>query len=341
MADLIEVGIENRKVGLTLKKQTISVIVPVYNVELYLGRCVDSILAQSYRELDVILVDDGSPDNCGVICDQYAEQDPRVTVIHKKNGGLSDARNHGMAVAKGEYVTFVDSDDWVSLDYIETLYSLIVENDADISIGNFQKTSVYPAQIEQNEPVNVKKYNNIQAVSELSGSHGVIFVSAWAKLFKKSLFDNIAFPVGKVHEDDFTSYKLYYNAGQVVFSNKVILFYWQREDSITGSRSMKGYKDKLEASSEKFEFFKGKKETYLMSLAGRSLFHNFIHYEKALKGASEVEYSVDRKSLHQSLRQTQQSLAFKLFYEIYFISPSLGWLIYKKIIQPLLLKHKY
>ena len=110
----------------------ISVIVPIYNVEKYLDRCVDSIINQTYKNLEIILVDDGSPDNCPQMCDDYAKKDSRIKVVHKENGGLSDARNVGMEVATGEYVSFIDSDDYISLDFYETLLETIVDNDSDI-----------------------------------------------------------------------------------------------------------------------------------------------------------------------------------------------------------------
>ena len=115
----------------------ISIIVPVYDVEPYLRKCIDSILIQSYRDLEIILVDDGSPDNCGAICDEYAEKDKRIKVIHKKNGGLSDARNAGLDIATGEYIGFVDSDDWVMPDMYEYLYKAVKEYDADMSVCGY------------------------------------------------------------------------------------------------------------------------------------------------------------------------------------------------------------
>ena len=121
-----------------LEQPLISIIVPVYKVEKYLKRCVDSILTQTYQNMEVILVDDGSPDNCGAICDRYKETDNRVVVIHKKNGGLSDARNAAIPLAKGEYISFIDSDDWVSSYYVEHLYEAVAKCDADIGISWFE-----------------------------------------------------------------------------------------------------------------------------------------------------------------------------------------------------------
>ena len=326
-----------------MKKQQelISIIVPVYNVELYLRRCVDSIIEQSYKNLDIILVDDGSTDSCSSICDEYLSIDSRISVIHKKNGGLSDARNHGMPSARGEFITFIDSDDWVVSDFIEHLYSLILEYKADISICSFQKTFEYPAKpiIESKEIV--KRYTNIEALSELNGKHGTLLVSAWSKLYKRSLFEGISYPLGKIHEDDFTTYKLLYKANNIVLSPKVGLFYWQRSDSITSTPSLKAQADKLEASIERFHFFNTLKFSKLNSIGARSMFHNYINYEYLLRMNKVDDCQFNAKTILNDLRKNIQTGLFKYFYEIYFISPKFGWFIYKKIIKPLILKPKY
>ena len=114
----------------------ISVVVPIYNVENYIKKCVDSILSQTYKNLEIILVDDGSPDNCPQICDEYAQKDNRIKVIHKENGGLSDARNAGIDISKGKFITFIDSDDYIEKDYVEVLYNSIKENASDMAIGS-------------------------------------------------------------------------------------------------------------------------------------------------------------------------------------------------------------
>ena len=119
----------------------VSVIVPIYNVEFYLNKCVDSILNQSYKNIEVVLVDDESPDSCGKMCDDYAAMDGRIKVVHKKNGGLSDARNAGMKVATGDLITFVDSDDYISEDFVKILFEAMSENNADIAIANMKRTS--------------------------------------------------------------------------------------------------------------------------------------------------------------------------------------------------------
>lgn len=218
------------------EKTLISVIVPCYNVEQYLPKCVDSILSQTYTNLEIFLVDDGSPDNCGRICDEYAMKDNRIKVIHKKNGGLSDARNVAIDVAKGEYVTFVDSDDYVASDYVETLYKLIVENSSQMSIT--WHTTFY----EGTEP----ECQNIYAgeVKVLGCEDALISMfyqkdfdnAAWAKMYHRSLFaDGIRYPKGWLFEDLPTTYRLMMKCSRVAFSRKMTYFYLLRKTSIEGA----------------------------------------------------------------------------------------------------------
>ena len=145
----------------------LSVIVPIYNVEDYLNRCVDSIINQTYKNLEIILVDDGSPDNCPQMCDDYAKKDSRIRVVHKENGGLSDARNAGMKVATGEYVSFIDSDDYISLDFYETLFQTMVDNDSDIvecSVVKFYENEKFD---EYSDDLKVTNYETVDALDGL------------------------------------------------------------------------------------------------------------------------------------------------------------------------------
>ena len=183
----------------------ISIIVPIYKVENYLKRCIDSILNQTYTNLEIILVDDGSPDNCGIICDEYAKQDCRVKVIHKKNGGLSDARNCGIKVSTGEYLIFVDSDDYILKNMCETLLKNALENNADIVSCNFKE--VY---LNGQEKINKQSQN--QQISIVSNAEAIYryFVKndldmnvVWNKIYKKSLLENIKYPSGNFVGEDY------------------------------------------------------------------------------------------------------------------------------------------
>ena len=165
----------------------ISVIVPIYKVEAYLRDCVDSILAQTYRNLEVILVDDGSPDNCGAICDEYAEKDSRVTVLHKVNGGLSDARNAGMAACGGEYLMFVDSDDWLAEDSVATLYELICRTGAELAIGGRERVedgsgAVLHSEFDGTETVHTM--NRLEAMRDMLQNGCASWKFIWIRCFR-------------------------------------------------------------------------------------------------------------------------------------------------------------
>lgn len=214
----------------------VSVIVPVYKVEAYLGRCVDSILSQTHRNLEVILVDDGSPDRCGEICDEYAQKDPRICVIHKENGGLSSARNAGIDIAKGQYLEFVDSDDWIEPDAVESLLSAALQHQAELVIGGRwdvkeqtgektlglcpERTETVPAE----EAVRrIFRWDNCDS-------------AAWDKLYHRRLFSQIRYPYGVICEDVPVTYLIAFDAGKVTFLNKPIYNYLHRQGSITNSR---------------------------------------------------------------------------------------------------------
>lgn len=211
----------------------ISVIVPIYNVEKYINKCVDSILNQTYQNLEVFLVDDGSPDNCGSICDLYAEKDDRVKVIHKQNGGLSDARNVAIDKMSGKYVTFVDSDDYLDLNYVEKLYTAIKKNDADMSVGSYAYITEDGKII--NHPKNTGKievFEQEKALYELLDSRK-FSNSAWGKLYKAEHFSDIRYPFGKIYEDVPTTYKLFFKSSKIAYVDEILYFYLYNQKAIS------------------------------------------------------------------------------------------------------------
>ena len=233
----------------------ISVIVPVYNVEKYLNRCVDSILNQTFADFELILVDDGSPDNSGKICDEYAKKDKRVVVIHKENGGLSDARNAGIDIARGGYVTFIDSDDWIDSEYLNVLYKNATDNEADISAVNLHKE--YDDKRDRACSVVEGTYVGAESMDYLYNPEMAIYINvACAKLYKISLFENIRYPVGRLHEDGFTTYKLYFRAKKVHFANDDLYYYYQRNDSIMNENFSIRRIDEYFVYRERADFFK-------------------------------------------------------------------------------------
>ena len=254
----------------------ISVIVPVYKVEKYLKRCVDSILAQTYPCLEVILVDDGSPDGCPAICDEYAREDRRVRVIHKENGGLSDARNAGIDAAKGKFLGFVDSDI------------------AGCDVKKVCKTE----KIEEKEqqPIRRAVYSGREATANLYDAQMYLkSVVAWNKLYKKELFEEIRFPKGKLHEDEFTSYKLLYQSESVVYINRAYYFYFQREDGIMGKEQRKISPAVLEAYEEMERFFSEKGEKDLLQMMMYRYLSMVRRYASdAVKSGDEEEIRLGR-----------------------------------------------
>lgn len=233
----------------------ISVIVPVYKVEKYLNRCVESIVNQTLGDLEILLIDDGSPDKSGTICDDWAKKDNRIKTIHKMNGGLSDARNCGLEAATGDYVAFIDSDDWIELDMFETLYKAVVEYNADIAECSWR--CIYADRIEE-QTENTGKIVTGDNVFALRGELRCEYFNAIAcnKIYdRRKIFYNVRFPVGKLHEDEFTTHKAFYNADKLVYVDISKYNYDRtREDSITAVFKEKNL-DVIDALYERLIFF--------------------------------------------------------------------------------------
>lgn len=208
----------------------ISIVIPVYNVEKELDRCIVSVLKQTYTNLEIILVNDGSTDNSGIKCEDYKTKDSRIKVIHKNNGGLSEARNFGMDEANGELITFIDSDDYVTNDYVEYLYNMMSKNDADVSIVENKKVWGELEELDKNLDEEII-FNSLDAVEDLLYQKH-IENSAWAKLYKRKLFEGIRYPCGMLYEDLGTTYKVLLRAEKIVWSNIQKYYYYQRENSI-------------------------------------------------------------------------------------------------------------
>ena len=239
-------------------KDKISVIIPVYNVEEYLCKCVEGIINQTYANLEIILVDDGSTDKSGQLCDELSTTDSRITVLHKKNGGLSDARNYGIEKATGKYITFVDSDDTVAVNYIDTLYELIIKYNADISICNC--VHCYEGEkIQFREADYTVAFETEKAISNMLYQK-LFLVSAWAKLYKIEFFSDTKFPIGKLYEDSAIMYQIFEKAKLIAFSNAEIYGYFHREGSITTQKFNDKNFDILDISKEIFEHYKNNKE---------------------------------------------------------------------------------
>lgn len=264
----------------------ISVIVPVYKVEEYLDQCVKSIVGQTYKNLEIILVDDGSPDHCPIMCDRWAEKDSRIKVIHKENGGLSDARNAGLKVATGEYVAFIDSDDWVDENLYECLLTESKKCGAQIAACNIVR--VYEDGRKETGVIYQQHvFNAEQAMETLSRGDGFCAV-AWNKLYQKSLFEGVQYPVGKLHEDEFVTYRLVDRAETLVLCQNICYYYRQRDDSIMAQWSIRRL-DALEAYLERCAYLKTKyPDLYLKCKAGALVSCHYF-YKQNYQDAEQAE----------------------------------------------------
>ena len=239
--------------------EKVSVIVPVYNVEAYLPRCVESILGQTYRFLEIILVDDGSTDRSGPLCDRYEEADSRVKTVHKSNGGLSDARNVGIEIATGRYLTFVDSDDWIRDDYVEMLVKALQYGKTQISACAYRMTDKFEEEYENRRNLSLPRQTEVWLVLEAYRHlflNRQINCSACAKLYERTIFEDIRFPLGKLYEDQFIAYKTFHKSQGVTYIDQEMYFYFNRAGSIQNESFTIRKMDELEANIECVAFIK-------------------------------------------------------------------------------------
>lgn len=278
----------------------ISVIVPVYRVEKFIHRCVDSILCQSFRDFELILVDDGSPDSCGAICDSYAAEDHRVHVIHQKNGGLSAARNTGidyvMANSGSHWLAFVDSDDWVHPDFLKVLYTTAEKTFCKLSACGFFRTEGDALPQEQDFTV-----LSMSADDYYCGQmHDGVTAVAWNKLYHRSLFKKLRYPIGKLHEDEFTTYIAVYQAKMIGVTPARLYAYYQNPTGIMRSDWNPRRMHVLEAFEEQIAFAKEQNNQRLLNKISEQYIYSV--YEHLCK--AEVIYQKElRKKLRNALRQ--------------------------------------
>ena len=278
----------------------ISVIVPVYKVEAFLHRCVDSILSQSYSDFELILVDDGSPDNCGGICDAYAEKDSRIHVIHQKNGGLSAARNTGidwvMQHSDSRWLAFVDSDDWVHPAFLQVLAEAAALENCRISACGFYRSTGEPLpEDEKAEPA------AMEAESYYCGDcHEGVTAVTWNKLYHRSLFEKLRFPVGKLHEDEFTTYRALFAAGRIAVTPMRLYAYYQNPNGIMNAQWSPKRMHMLEAFDQQIAFAR---ETGHGKLLHKALEGSIYSTYSQLGSAPKVFRKELRRRLRSSLKQ--------------------------------------
>lgn len=313
---------------------SISVIVPVYRVEVYLRRCVDSILAQRFRDFDLILVDDGSPDRSGAICEEYAKIDARVRVIHQENGGLSAARNAGidwaMANSDSQWLAFVDSDDWVHEEFLERLHQAAVELNCKVSACGFYRTEGEPIpEVPEREPFRVSA-DDYYCSEQI---HGGQMAVAWNKLYHKELFSALRYPVGKLHEDEFTTYRAIYEAGEVAVVEQMLYAYYQNPNGIIRSAWNPKRMHLLEAVEQQMAFARTQNMERLYRKAVE-LYIFAIHEQIQKAESSYPQYrKVLRKKYRKALKLGRECGVFSLgwntiwAYEEGYPCKGLWWLV--------------
>lgn len=271
----------------------ISVIIPVFNIEQYLEKCIESIVNQTYRNLQIILVDDGSTDKSGDICDIYAQKDSRIKVIHKKNGGLSDARNDGLEKAEGDLVSFIDGDDWIHPQMYEIMTGAIEKTSSDMAVCQYQQTD--EKSFLRSIDICGLSYTTVsgtQAMTDMSN----IYPMAWNKLYRREIFDNLRYPVGKLHEDEFVIHKIFRKANKIAITNESLYFYALRDGSITSGINIKRIEDSFQAYTERVDFCREERwEVVIPAVVNQYCdFCLRTYYDLQKKGIDSKEYDIEK-----------------------------------------------
>ena len=297
-------------------RDLISVIIPVYKVEKYLCRCVDSVLEQTYTNMEIILVDDGSPDNCPVMCDEYARQDSRVKVIHQENAGLSGARNAGIDMAQGQWLAFVDSDDYLAADFLERLYQACVNTGSSLSVCRWEY--VHGEAIPEHGTGETRVYTGREMLANFYVPDGAYFVVAWNKLYRKELFEDIRYPLGRIHEDEATTYRIYDKVKKAAYVDRSLYGYFVTPVSITRGFNPKRM-DWVTAVAERLDFFEQKGYTELMVPGLQALADGSIDIWFGLRDqlpGSEKQQEEIRTLIREGLRRVKKYGKFPLRTEI-------------------------
>ncbi len=295
--------------------ELVSIIIPVYNVEKYLDKCIQSVVNQSYKNIEIILVDDGSPDNCCTICDKWARKDNRIKVIHQTNQGLSSARNSGIEIANGDYLCFVDSDDYVDKNYIQILYRSVHENNADMGICRFADINENNELLETDNIQQIADgvYTGEEILKELLFTFKIPIRVVWNKIYKKSLFDDLKFSVGKINEDEFIIHRLIANSNKISVTNKVLYYYLHRNNSIMSSGFRIKQTDYLEALEDRVK---------VCEIVDKRHCNSFLSFKakfNLLKTITEFYFLVNNSSQIESATKKNVKTKFRSLFNKYFI----------------------
>lgn len=299
-------------------ERLVSIIIPVYNVEKYVSRCLESVVSQIYKNIEIIVVDDGSPDGSAEIIEKYCKRDSRVKLYHKINGGLSDARNFGLSKAKGDYVTYIDSDDFVTPDYVLTLVEDLENYHADISCVCKLETSDDRIPVDTNtklDPFVLSGYDTCLRL--LNSRYYDYLVTAWGKLYKREIVERFPFPIGKNHEDEATTALLYYGAKKVSFNSKICYGYYINYEGITKSNKNKKNDDYIWSTKFRATYFEKLGEETLAKLSWKKYYSHIFNavYEKCPYYFAEIKENTKHRCL---LFQTRVLLYLARFSPILF-----------------------
>ena len=278
----------------------VSIIIPVYRTEAYLNDCMACVLGQSYQNLEIILVDDESPDNCPRMCDEYARRDARVKVIHRPNGGLSAARNSGLEIASGEYVTFLDSDDLIATDMVAHMVELA--DDAQADLVKICLIRCYDGVIPERTLGSSRTMSGMQVLQTIYQVPQQI-ISACGKLFRRELFDGIRFPEGRYYEDEYTTPKLYARSKRVVLSQSVMYFYmqWDNGSIMRSGLTEEKVRDALDMTRERIAFFEEIGLKNMVREAKKDHYYKLLAMEK--RTASEQTLAAVNQMIRQERKQ--------------------------------------
>lgn len=320
-----------------MKDDLISVIVPIYKVERYLEECVASIRNQSYQNLEIILVDDGSPDNCGRMCDKFAAEDSRITVIHKKNGGLSDARNAGIEQAHGAYFAFVDSDDWISPSMIENLYNSLKSQNAQIALCAIEQVDDATGKHTRfDDGDSDKSVSRMEAQLRYFEDYqkAALYTVAWNKLYSRTLFEKERYPKGAVREDEFITYKLLYQANGIAYTAQTGYYYRTREESIMNQFGRKQF-FLFDAYLSKMDFYERVKEPGLWNRILKKYMRMIPQYTQWQKESGEKSLEnlviLYRDELKKKVKNSRMTMEYgvKVEYSIYDFAPQIYYFLWK------------
>ena len=295
--------------------ELVSIIVPVYNVEKYLPECIDSILNQSYKNLEIILVDDGSTDESGRICDLYAKEDRRIKVVHKQNGGLSDARNAGIEESKGEYLAFVDSDDSIQYHYVEKMLNVMANSHCDVVQCAYERIFEDGRHVPYGVISLEADGRTIQNYFYESIYNPEGFDVACNKLYKRGLFAQIRYPLGRLHEDIATTYKVLFEATKIVVIPEVLYHYRVRQGSITSGESLQSLLDWQEAEAERLQFYSQNDMIQMKKLSLKRYYYRLyicIRHREIRKEQRESFIRISNKLAKEILKDSGYSVKEKM-----------------------------